>query len=183
MAAPLCPSACAISPRHGRKFIIELALNDDRNRILFYILGDAWKMIDDLDRRLLALLQQDATLTVAQLSERVGLPVTVFVSIRTSQHDEKWLNEFAAAVSRMPEVIELYRMSGEVDYLMKVVTSDIGGYDRFYKRLIKSVKLNDVSSTFAMEQIKYSTEVPLDAVQAMGGLRRGAGEERPDSAR
>ncbi len=172
-------------------------------------------MIDDLDRRLLALLQQDATLTVAQLSERVGLsttpcwkrvkrledegyierkvailnrakvglPVTVFVSIRTSQHDEKWLNEFAAAVSRMPEVIELYRMSGEVDYLMKVVTSDIGGYDRFYKRLIKSVKLNDVSSTFAMEQIKYSTEVPLDAVQAMGGLRRGAGEERPDSAR
>ena len=150
-------------------------------------------MLDELDRKLLGLMQKDATLTVAALSEhvglsttpcwkrirrledegyiekkvailnraRVGLPVTVFVSIRTSQHDEKWLSEFAAAVSRMPEVVELYRMSGEVDYLMKVVTSDISGYDRFYKRLIKAVKLSDVSSAFAMEQIKYSTEMPL----------------------
>lgn len=153
-------------------------------------------MLDELDRKLLGLMQRDATLTVAELSEqvglsttpcwkrikrledegyverkvailnraRVGLPVTVFVSIRTSQHDEKWLNDFASAVSRMPEVVELYRMSGEVDYLMKVVTSDIEGYDRFYKRLIKAVKLSDVASTFAMEQIKYSTEMPLGAV-------------------
>ena len=152
-------------------------------------------MLDEMDRKLLALMQRDATLTVAELSERVGLsttpcwkrikrleeegyigrkvaildrakiglPVTVFVSIRTNQHDERWLNDFAAAVSRMPEVVELYRMSGEVDYLMKVIASDIDGYDRFYKRLIKSVKLTDVSSTFAMEQIKYSTELPLDA--------------------
>ncbi|HEX3809805.1 MAG TPA: Lrp/AsnC family transcriptional regulator [Rhizomicrobium sp.] len=152
-------------------------------------------MLDDLDRKLLALLQRDATLTVADLGERVGLsttpcwkrvkrleddgyierkvavlnrakagvPVTVFVSIRTNQHDDRWLADFATAVARMPEIVELYRMSGEVDYLMKVVTTDIDGYDRFYKRLIKAVKLTDVSSTFAMEQIKYSTEIPLAA--------------------
>ena len=153
-------------------------------------------MLDELDRKLLTLLQKDATQTVAELGERVGLsttpcwkrikrledegfierkvaivnrakvgvPVTVFVSIRTNQHDEKWLTDFAAQVSRMPEVVELYRMSGEVDYLMKVVTTDIEGYDRFYKRLIKAVKLTDVASTFAMEQIKYSTEMPIAPV-------------------
>jgi Lrp/AsnC family transcriptional regulator len=150
--------------------------------------------LDGLDRKLLSLLQKDATLTVAELGERVGLsttpcwkrlkrledegfierkvaivnrakvglPVTVFVSIRTNSHDEAWLLEFAGAVSHFPEVVEIYRMSGEVDYLLKVVTSDIDGYDRFYKRLIRSVKLTDVSSTFAMEQIKYTTEMPTD---------------------
>jgi Lrp/AsnC family transcriptional regulator len=149
--------------------------------------------IDKIDRKLLALLQHDATLTVAELGERiglsstpcwkrlkrledegyidrrvvlvnrakVGLPVTVFVSIRTNSHDEKWLVDFAGAISGFPEVVEVYRMSGEVDYLLKVVTSDIDGYDRFYKRLIRAVKLTDVSSTFAMEQIKSSTELPL----------------------
>lgn len=154
--------------------------------------------LDRLDRKLLALLQQDATLTVAELGERIGLsstpcwkrlkrledegfierrvalvnrakaglPVTVFVSIKTSSHDESWLVEFAGAVSKLPEVVEIYRMSGEVDYLLKVVTTDIEGYDRFYKRLIQAVKLTDVSSAFAMEQIKYTTEVPLLANEA-----------------
>jgi Lrp/AsnC family transcriptional regulator len=149
--------------------------------------------LDQIDRKLLGQLQQDATLTVAELGERVGLsttpcwkrlkrleddgfierrvalvnrakvglPVTVFVSIRTNQHDEAWLAAFASAVAALPEVVEVYRMSGEVDYLLKVVTSDIAGYDRLYKRLIGAVKLTDVSSTFAMEQIKCSTEVPL----------------------
>jgi Lrp/AsnC family transcriptional regulator len=92
---------------------------------------------------------------------KVGLPVTVFVSIRTDQHDEAWLSDFAKATAAFPEIVELYRMSGEVDYLMKVVVPDIEGYDRFYKKLIRSIRLTDVSSTFAMEQIKYSTEVPL----------------------
>ncbi len=150
-------------------------------------------MMDSLDRRLLALLQRDATLTVAQLGEavglsttpcwkrvkrledegyirrrvalvdreKIGLPVTVFVSIRTNQHDEGWLADFARVTAALPEIVELYRMSGDVDYLMKVAVPDIAGYDRFYKKLIAAVKLTDVSSAFAMEQIKYSTEMPL----------------------
>lgn len=92
---------------------------------------------------------------------KVGLPVTVFVSIRTTQHDEKWLTRFASAVMALPEVMEFHRMSGDVDYLLKVVTSDIAGYDRFYKRLIKVAKLAGVSSAFSMEQIKLTTALPL----------------------
>jgi Lrp/AsnC family transcriptional regulator len=92
---------------------------------------------------------------------KLDLKVTVFVSIRTNQHDQEWLESFARAVSSMPEIVELHRMSGDVDYLMKVMVRDVEGYDRFYKKLIKAVKLTDVSSAFAMEQIKYSTELPL----------------------
>nr|WP_315239067.1 Lrp/AsnC family transcriptional regulator [uncultured Albidiferax sp.] len=95
---------------------------------------------------------------------KVGLPITVFVSIRTAQHDEKWLAQFAAAASALPEIQELHRMSGDVDYLLKVVTTDIGGYDRFYKKLIQAVPLSGVSSAFSMEQIKSTTALPLDLV-------------------
>jgi Lrp/AsnC family transcriptional regulator len=93
---------------------------------------------------------------------KVGLPVTVFVSVRTSHHDQKWLAKFAAAVADLPEVQEFHRMSGEVDYLLKVVTTDIGGYDRFYKKLIRTAELTGVSSAFSMEQIKFTTALPLD---------------------
>jgi Lrp/AsnC family transcriptional regulator len=92
------------------------------------------------------------------------LPVTVFVSVRTTEHDEKWLTRFAAAVIALPEVLEFHRMSGDVDYLLKVVTTDIGGYDRFYKKLIKTANLTGVSSAFSMEQIKFTTELPLELV-------------------
>jgi Lrp/AsnC family transcriptional regulator len=95
---------------------------------------------------------------------KAGLPVTVFVSVRSGQHDEKWLKKFAAAVATLPEVLEFHRMSGDVDYLLKVVTTDIEGYDRFYKRLIRVANLTGVSSAFSMEQIKYSTALPLDLV-------------------
>ncbi|WP_295953726.1 Lrp/AsnC family transcriptional regulator [Rhodoferax sp.] len=95
---------------------------------------------------------------------KVGLPITVFVSIRTAHHDEKWLAQFAAAASALPEIQELHRMSGDVDYLLKVVTTDIGGYDRFYKKLIQAVPLSGVSSAFSMEQIKSTTALPLDLV-------------------
>ena len=95
---------------------------------------------------------------------KTGLPVTVFVSVRTSQHDEKWLERFAAAVVALPEVQEFHRMSGDVDYLLKVVTTDIEGYDRFYKKLIRTANLTGVSSAFSMEQIKYTTALPLDLV-------------------
>ncbi|MEO7105858.1 MAG: Lrp/AsnC family transcriptional regulator [Rhodoferax sp.] len=91
----------------------------------------------------------------------VGLPVTVFVSIRAGQHDEKWLARFAAVVSMLPEVQEFHRMSGDVDYLLKVVASSIDGYDRFYKKLIGLVDLAGVSSAFSMEQIKSTTALPL----------------------
>ena len=95
---------------------------------------------------------------------KVGLPVTVFVSVRTGQHDAKWLDRFAAAVMALPEVQEFHRMSGDVDYLLKVVTTDIEGYDRFYKKLIKTAQLAGVSSAFSMEQIKYSTALPLELI-------------------
>ncbi len=95
---------------------------------------------------------------------KAGLPVTVFVSVRTSQHDDKWLAKFAAAVIALPEVMEFHRMSGDVDYLLKVVTTDIEGYDRFYKKLIRVANLTGVSSAFSMEQIKYTTMLPLDLV-------------------
>ncbi|RJG24165.1 Lrp/AsnC family transcriptional regulator [Massilia cavernae] len=152
--------------------------------------------LDKYDCAILAALQSDGTLSIAALSEKVGLsstpcwkrvkrleeegyienrvtlvnrkkvglPVTVFVSVRTGDHDEKWLKNFAAAVTALPEVMEFHRMSGDVDYLLKVVTTDIDGYDRFYKKLIKAARLSGVSSAFSMEQIKYSTALPLELV-------------------
>ena len=91
----------------------------------------------------------------------VGLPITVFVSIQAGQHDEKWLNRFAAVVSALPEVQEFHRMSGDVDYLLKVVASSIEGYDRFYKKLIGLADMSRVSSAFSMEEIKNTTALPL----------------------
>lgn len=149
--------------------------------------------LDRHDYAILAALQADGTLSIAQLGEKVGLsstpcwkrvrrledegyiesrvaivnrrkvglPVTVFVSVRTSHHDEQWLARFAAAVIALPEVLEFHRMSGDVDYLLKVVTTDIDGYDRFYKKLIKVSQLTGVSSAFSMEQIKCTTALPL----------------------
>jgi len=85
--------------------------------------------------------------------------------VRTNRHDIAWLEGFAAAVADIPEVIEFYRMSGDVDYLLKVVVPDIAAYDGVYKKLIQKVALADVSSSFAMEQIKYTTALPLDYVR------------------
>ena len=95
---------------------------------------------------------------------KVGLGVTVFVTIRTNQHNEEWLDRFAAAIADIPEVIEIYRMRGDVDYLMKILASNIADYDRIYKKLIRSVEMFDVSSSFAMEQLKYTTAIPLPEV-------------------
>jgi Lrp/AsnC family transcriptional regulator len=93
--------------------------------------------------------------------EAVGLGMTVFVAIKTSDHSDAWLEGFAAAVRAIPEVVEFYRMSGETDYLLKLLVASITDYDRVYKKLIRSAKLNDVSSSFAMETIKSTTAVPL----------------------
>jgi Lrp/AsnC family transcriptional regulator len=149
--------------------------------------------LDETDRRILACLQEDANMPVAEIARRVGLSstpcwrriqkleeskiirgrvalldakklnvgVTVFVSVKTNHHSLQWLEKFAEAVAEMPEVIEFYRMSGEIDYLLRVVVPDIEAYDAFYKRLIARIELSDVSSSFAMEQIKYTTALPL----------------------
>ena len=93
--------------------------------------------------------------------KRVGRGVTVFVTVKTSNHSETWLQTFASGVSALPEVMEFYRIGGDVDYLLKVLVGDIAEYDRFYKKLIRIAPLSDVSSNFAMEQVKYTTEVPL----------------------
>ena len=153
-------------------------------------------MVDRLDRKILQILQEDATVPVAEIGRRVGLSttpcwrriqkleedgvilrrvaildprkvnakVTVFVSITTSQHNEEWLKRFAEVIRDFPEVVEFYRMSGQVDYLLRVVVPDIEAYDVFYKRLISKIDIADVSSAFAMEQIKFATTLPLNYV-------------------
>jgi Lrp/AsnC family transcriptional regulator len=97
-------------------------------------------------------------------AKKINLGVTVFVGIKTNQHNQDWLDRFAAAVEEIPEIVEVYRMSGDIDYLLRVVVPDIAGYDAVYRRLIKSIELFDVSSSFAMEQMKFTTALPLDYV-------------------
>jgi len=94
--------------------------------------------------------------------EKLNVGVTVFVAVRTNQHSETWFRRFHATVMQIPEVVEFYRMSGDVDYLLRIVVPNIGAYDGVYKRLIRGADLSDVSSSFAMEQIKFTTALPLD---------------------
>ena len=153
-------------------------------------------MLDKLDVKILAALQDDASRPVAEIADAVGLSknacwrrikaledagvvargaalidpsavglgVTVFVSLRTSHHDDAWLQRFLSGIKGMPEVVEVYRLSGEVDYLLKVLVSDIKDFDRVYKRLITAAPLTDVASSFAMETIKSTTALPLDRI-------------------
>lgn len=93
--------------------------------------------------------------------EAVGLGMTVFVAVRTGDHSDGWLKKFADAASSIEEVVEFYRMAGEVDYMLKLLVRDVADYDRVYKKLIKAVPLSDVSASFAMERIKYETAVPV----------------------
>jgi Lrp/AsnC family transcriptional regulator len=85
---------------------------------------------------------------------KIGLPVSVFVEVETADHSAEWLDRFAEVVDGMPEVIDAWRMSGDVDYLLHVVVPDIAAYDDFYRRLISRVKLRNVSSRFSMERMK-----------------------------
>lgn len=93
--------------------------------------------------------------------ETVGLNMTVFVAVKTNDHSDTWLKKFASAASSVEEVVEFYRMAGEVDYMLKLLVRDVADYDRVYKKLIKAVPLSDVSASFAMERIKYETAVPV----------------------
>jgi Lrp/AsnC family transcriptional regulator len=149
--------------------------------------------MDAIDRKILAVLQENAALSVAEIGSRVGLSstpcwkriqrlesegviqkrvalvdqdriglgVTIFVSIETGDHSQDWLDKFAKTVTAMPEVMEFYRMAGDVDYMLRVVVPDIAGYDGFYKRLISTVPLKNVTSRFAMEKIKSTTALPI----------------------
>ena len=150
-------------------------------------------VLDRIDRRLLALLQEDATLSIADLADRIGLSttpcwkrikrlehaglilrrvaildrnklglgVTVIVAVRAARHSDDWLQAFAEGVAALPEVVEFYRMSGEIDYLLKIVARDIADYDRIYRKLIAVTELHDVTSSFAMQEIKSTTALPL----------------------
>ena len=153
--------------------------------------------MDAIDRKILAEVQNDASLSVAEIGQRVGLSstpcwkrlqrleadgiitrrvalidpdkiglgITVFVQIETGDHSEDWLKRFAETVGAMPEVMEFYRMAGDVDYMLRVVVPDIAGYDTFYKKLIATVPLKNVTSRFAMERIKSTTALPIPAAQ------------------
>lgn len=150
--------------------------------------------MDRTDRKILSILQEDATMPVADIARKVGLSttpcwrriqkleedkvierrvavlnpgkvnvgVTVFVSIRTDKHNAEWLKRFSEVITKMPEVVGFYRMSGQIDYLLKVVVPDIAAYDAVYKRLVSDIEIEDVSSTFAMERIKDTMTLPLD---------------------
>ncbi len=150
-------------------------------------------MMDEIDRKLLALLQEDATMPMAQLADEVGLSPTpvwkrvqkmeqagvitrrvalvapeqvgigliVFVAIEADVHSPGWLAGFAASVAAMPEVMDAYRMAGEVDYMLRVAVADMAAFDAFYKRLIAEVPLKNVTSRFAMERLKQTTAYPL----------------------
>ena len=116
-----------------------------------------WRRIQRLEKE--GFIRQRVALLDA---DKLNVGVTVFVSIRTSEHNEKWVRKFTGVVASIPEIVEVYRMSGDVDYLLRVVVPDIKGYDAVYKKLIREIELSDVSSSFAMEQIKYTTALPLE---------------------
>jgi Lrp/AsnC family transcriptional regulator len=161
--------------------------------------------MDDIDRKLLDLLQGDATLSIAELADRVGLSPTpcwkrvqkleangvitrrvallapekigvglsVFVAIEAGDHSPEWLTRFAAATAAMPEVMEVWRMAGETDYMLRVAASGMAEFDAFYKKLIGTVPMRNVTSMFAMERIKHTTAFPLQA-QAFRDRRAAA---------
>ena len=149
--------------------------------------------VDEIDRHLLSILQDDASLSIAQMADLVGLSPTpcwkriqkletagviqrrvaivdpdcvgmglsVFVAVEAGDHTPGWLESFAAVVADMPEVLELYRMAGDVDYMLRVAVADMAEFDAFYKRLIKAAPLKNVTSRFAMERLKHTTAYPL----------------------
>jgi Lrp/AsnC family transcriptional regulator len=130
-------------------------------------IGDAVNLSQNACWRRINLLEEEGYIrsTVALLNaEKLGSGLTVFVSIKAVEHSEEWLKSFATAVSKIKEVVEFYRMTGDIDYLLKLKVRDIAAYDLVYKRLIKQVRLTDVSSAFAMEEIKHTTCVPVSIV-------------------
>ena len=155
-------------------------------------------IVDELDREIVRLLQEDGTLSARELGDAVGLTatpcwrrvkaleesgvitarvalidpaainlgVTALVNIRTNNHGPEWIEQFQAACDSFPEIVEAYRTSGDIDYTLKVMVASIDAYDSFYKQLIAAVDLYDVRSIFVMEEMKRTTALPLNAVDA-----------------
>ena len=174
---------------------------DDNFRPLAAHNGEAG--MDLIDLKILAALQEDATLSVAEVAHRAGLSptpcwkrirkleqsgvllgrvalvapealglgLTVFVSVETADHTPQWRERFAATVAAMPEVMEFYRMAGEIDYQLRVVLPDMAAFDGFYKRLTEAAPLKNVTSRFAMERIKVTTAHPLDTAVRLAARR------------
>ncbi|HET7817543.1 MAG TPA: Lrp/AsnC family transcriptional regulator [Sphingomicrobium sp.] len=149
--------------------------------------------MDSADYKILALLQEDASLSLAEIAARVnlsqtpcwrriqkleqagviqrrvalvdpeaiGLGLTVFVEVETGDHSKDWLDRFADVLGGMAEVMEVYRMAGDVDYLLKITVANMSAYDDFYQRLIAQVPLKNVTSRFAMERVKFTTAYPV----------------------
>jgi Lrp/AsnC family transcriptional regulator len=149
--------------------------------------------LDPTDRKILAILQEDASLSVAEIAARVnlsqtpcwrriqrleangiiertvalldpdkiGFGISVFVAVETADHSREWLERFAAAMKNMPEVMEVHRMAGDIDYILRVAVPDMPAYDAFYRRLIAAVPLKNVTSRFSMERVKATTAYPL----------------------
>ena len=150
--------------------------------------------MDRVDRKILTILQQDASLAVADVASRVGLSqtpcwrriqrlradgiiesmvalvkpeavgfgLTVFMAIEARDHSPEWLDRFTRAVVSRPEVLEVHRMAGDVDYLLRVAVPDMAAFDGFYRELIATVPLKNVSSHFAMERVKQTTAYPVE---------------------
>jgi Lrp/AsnC family transcriptional regulator len=151
--------------------------------------------MDATDRKILAILQEDASLPVAEIASRVnlsqtpcwrriqkltaqgvirktvalldpdqiGMSITVFVSIQTGDHSAEWLAKFADILTAMPQVMDVYRMAGETDYMLRVAVPNMPAFDAFYRELIGAVPLKNVTSQFAMERVKSTTAYPLPA--------------------
>ncbi len=150
--------------------------------------------MDVFDKKILDILQQDCTLPVSQVADRVGLSTTpcwrriqameksgviksrvaivdpdkinvglaVFVMVKTNQHNPEWLEKFSRSITEFPEIVEFYRLSGDIDYLLKIVVPDMKAFDKFYKRLITQADFSDISSSFAMEELKNTTRLPVE---------------------
>lgn len=149
--------------------------------------------LDHLDIKILRLLQENATHSVADIAskvglsstpcwkriqrlqmdgvitgrvalvdqEKIGLGLSVFVFIEAGEQTKEWQASFAATLRGMPEVVEVYRLAGDYDYVLRVVVADMKSFDRFYRRLIKTAELKNVTSRFAMEKIKAITALPV----------------------
>jgi Lrp/AsnC family transcriptional regulator len=158
---------------------------------MFHVPEQSW--MDNTDLRILAIIQEDASLSVAEVAKRVnlsqtpcwrriqrmeesgvidrrvaladpdklGLGLTVFVEIEANDHSRAWLDAFASTVLAMPEVMEVYRMAGDVDYLLRIAVANMNAFDDFYRRLIEAVPLKNVTSRFSMERVKFTTAYPV----------------------
>ena len=150
--------------------------------------------LDNLDKKILQILQRDADTTISEISEQAGisqtpcwkrikrleekgiierrvallnsqainLPVTGYIQVRTSHHNDTWLKKFTTGIRNIPEVVECHRMTGNIDYLLKIVAPDMAGYDKIYKRIIRIADITDMSASFSMECVKQTTQLPLD---------------------